>query len=467
MKFCLTSKSLKNIKEAGFDDDFEIIILDEKIICSKFLACFLSPKISRALRSDFTLDHYYFDIPSESVYYKNHDELKKKLSRTNFITKLNNILEGETIEINDDEKEQKEEIIELFYEFGNFFDNEEMIEEIIEEEKNKMNNTEINQKNIQEILEKSRRHKKASIKKKALEFIASHFYSILNELDINDIESEELEYILSSSELRIESEDWLFERIEERKGDSYLFIDYINVEYLTNEKMQEVVDKIDNYEVSLHRRLWLSICRRLVSEGMKPKIEENPRQNKNCNKNKNNKNKDNNEGVIESPTGIIENIRKESRVNNNPYESKLIDVETSQINDGEIKDLFDKSKDTHFRLSNQPNGFILLDFKDKRIKFSKYYFSVPNQKAGYSTGRPKSWLIEGSNDKQTWFNIDKKENDSSLNDYGRSNTFTCQNINKEFYRFIRIKEIISHCGSSETHYFMLSELEFYGQIKQQ
>ena len=33
---------------------------------------------------------------------------------------------------------------ELFYEFGNLFDNEEMIEEGIEEEKNKLNNDKIN-----------------------------------------------------------------------------------------------------------------------------------------------------------------------------------------------------------------------------------------------------------------------------------------------------------------------------------
>lgn len=52
----------------------------------------------------------------------------------------------------------------LFYEFVNSFDNEDMIEE------------EINQKNVQDILQMSLQQKNLSIKKKALNFIASHFY---------------------------------------------------------------------------------------------------------------------------------------------------------------------------------------------------------------------------------------------------------------------------------------------------
>ena len=327
MKFYLSSKSLKNINDAGFDHDFEIKILDEKITCSKFAACFLSPKISQSLRADFTLDHYYFDIPAESVYYKSQEELKKKLSRTNFIMKLKSILAGESIEINEEEKEAKDEMSELFFEIGNIFDNEDMIEEGIEEKRTKLLNEKMNQMNVKEILQISRKLKNSSIKKKALDFIAINFYLIINQLDINDLEIHELEYVLSSNELRIESEDWLFDKIEERKSDSCFFFDYINVEYLTNEKMQELLDKIDNYEVSLHQRLWRSICRRLVSEGMKPKINENPRQIK-----KEIKHKEENEREIECSEGIIETIRKESKVNNNPYESKLIDVETTKIN---------------------------------------------------------------------------------------------------------------------------------------
>lgn len=52
--------------------------------------------------------------------------------------------------------------------------------------------------------------------------------------------------------------------------------------------------------------------------------------------------------------------------------------------------------------------------------------------------------------------IDIEVNDANL----------CQNITNKYYRFIRIKEIVSYDGPNyETHFFLLSELEFYGSIE--
>lgn len=148
----------------------------------------------------------------------------------------------------------------------------------------------------------------------------------------------------------------------------------------------------------------------------------------------------------------------------NVYSSKVIDVKSSRIYDGQIESLFDKSRDTHFRLDNQSDGYIIFDFKNIKINFSKYYFSVPSSKNGASDGWPKRWRIEGSNDENTWKLIDFKENDSNLNDYGKSSTFTCQTTNNEYYRYIRIKDFTSQFNN---HYFLLSEIEFYGNINRQ
>ena len=101
---------------------------------------------------------------------------------------------------------------------------------------------------------------------------------------------------------------------------------------------------------------------------------------------------------------------------------------------------------------------MIFDFQERKINISKYYLSVPSQKRGQSTGQPKTWRIEGSNDEQNWELIDSKENDTSLNAYSKSNTFPCQNINKQFYQFIRLKNI-------NDNYLLLSEIEFYGSIK--
>ena len=135
-------------------------------------------------------------------------------------------------------------------------------------------------------------------------------------------------------------------------------------------------------------------------------------------------------------------------------------MKVSGISVGEIKNLFDNSKDTVLRVVDNINSFIIFDFKNKKVSISKYYLSVPSSLTGYNGNRPKTWDIEGSNDLQNWEIIDQRANDSSLSDYGRSKTFNVNNNNNnKYFKYIRIKEIISQNGN---HQMLLSEIEFYG-----
>lgn len=146
----------------------------------------------------------------------------------------------------------------------------------------------------------------------------------------------------------------------------------------------------------------------------------------------------------------------------NVIDAQIIGYETTEVSDGSIRDLFDNSQDTSFRLNSKEGGYIIFDFKTKRVSLSKYYFSVPSQKTGRTDGQPKSWRIDGSNDKSSWDQIDVKDNDKSLHGYGFSNTFACSNVTGKYYRYIRIKEVISNYND---HHFLLAELEFYGSIE--
>lgn len=145
----------------------------------------------------------------------------------------------------------------------------------------------------------------------------------------------------------------------------------------------------------------------------------------------------------------------------NVIDTQIVGHETTKVYDGSIRDLFDNSKDTAFRLDDVEGGYILFDFKTKRVSLFKYYFSVASEKTTRNSGRPKSWRIDGSNDKCSWDPIDVRDNDTSLNGYGLSNTFVCNRVTGKYYRYIRIKEVISHYR----HYFLLAELEFYGSIE--
>lgn len=226
------------------------------------------------------------------------------------------LINGQSIEIEDED--EGKEIIELLKEFGNYLDNEDMKYFFHEKtEKRSKENNEISKENIKEMIQIYRQYNKSSEQEKVLNFLSRNFYRISEFINIEYLNENELEIILSSPELKIESEDCLFDFISSFELPKYCFLfDYINVEYLSNEKMQEMLDIINNYEMTFHHQLWKSICRRLVMNS------------KQMNKNQNPRTIENKQETIECSKGIIDYLRNESNINNNPYESKLIEVET-------------------------------------------------------------------------------------------------------------------------------------------
>lgn len=254
------------------------------------------------------------------------------------------------------------------------------------------------------------------------------------------IDKEDVEKIFSSDKLRVESEDSLFEVICHLGTDYYFLFDYVEMQYLSVQNVAKLIENIDNCDIQFHTLLWKSICRRLVRELENKSSFKNPRQKR----------------PVNCENGVFRYIREKS--NKKEYPSKEFDAETSGISSGEIKNLFDQSRKTYLVTNNDENAFVMLDFKDKKINLTKYYLSVPSPNSGY---RPKNWEIQGSNDKKEWEVLDKKQNCSSLSSDESYNTFTCQNVNQQYYRYIRIANIIN---KDNNHYLVLSEIELYGSV---
>lgn len=452
MYFNLSSKSLKQVKEAGFENDFYFKILNEKIPCTKFVASFFSSKISKEIRNDPTVDYFNVKFPSKSEFYSSIEELKQKIERANFINKFKDLIEGQPILIESKEILEQDqdkaiftsntETAQLIIIFGNSLGNDEMISEGLELLGLTINSDD-SIDTCKKMIEINRVFGKYD--KKWYDHIASQFYSIFQEDEemkeyLKKMSKNELDIIFSSDKLKIESEDSLFELITSLGPNYYFLYDYIEFQYLSIESIQKLIENINNYEIQFHPRLWSSICRRLTKP-IEKGSSMNPREAK--------------------YKGIIEFLSKSE--NENIFSAKKIDVSTSKVeNDSnfKIENLFDRSKSTCFRLDNVENGHITIDLKSNKINLKKYYFSVPSHT--YSDGQPKSWRIEGSNDKNSWDLIDLRENDSSLKGSGNSNTFECSHETKKFYRYICIKEIYSHTND---HKFLLSELDLIGFIQ--
>ena len=456
MDFFLTSKSLKQIKESGISDDFEIKILDKTIECSTFVAIFISKRISKEYRIDPTINQFTIQFPTQSIFYSNHDELKNILERTNFIEKFNQFLNGEPIHIDKPQNKEESDICKILFEIGKQLDNDEMIETSIENLGYKETINEANAQKCVKILQHLRQIGYSNLSENIIDIISSNFYTLFNNenednestfSELKEMNRNDLELIFSSEKLQIESEDWLFEIINKLGPDFFFLYDYIEIQYLSIENVSRLIENINQYEIQLHGLLWSSICRRLILDVSSSIKTKNPRSIQiNLN-------------YIECNDGILKYLQKSS--NDNVFVSKTIDVEVSGISNGEVKNIFDRSKDTVLKIKGTNNSFIVLDFKDKKVNLNKYYFAVPSRSTNYSLNRPKTWLIEGSNNKEKWELIDERENDSSLTDYSASKIFSINQNKNEFYRFIRIKENLK---DSNDHRLLLSEIELYGNI---
>ena len=513
MEIILTSRSLKQIKESGLEEDFELEILDEKIYTNLFVALFISRTILKEYLTDRTIRRFKVEFPHRSIFYSTPEKLRNMISRSHFYEQFKLFLEGTPIHIptksesktesnlnqnqnpkpksnpnmknNEHEHEHNtsiskyenkfSDIEKILIELSKILDNDEMIDTIIEQQELLKidENTSIKETVENLIILRSLGYSKDTIElKQHYEHISKHFYELFEEPTDNDeiysilrnMKYSDLEQIITSEKLQIKSEDELFEIIEKLGGEFINLIDYIETKFLSVSNIAKLIEYIDNNsyksEYSIHQLLWESICRRLIIDNSKElfeRKERNPRETSNSNtKTKSTTN----DKTIECREGIIKYLEETSK--SNVYKTKMIDVETSYVNNGEIKNIFDHSKDSRLQVynNNSPNPFIILDFKDKRINISKYYFSVPSSEGGWS-GRPKTWNIEGSNDKENWYIIDERANDTSFKEYYKSNSFSIQQETNNFYRFIRIKGIEAHNGSS---YLLLSEIEFYGRI---
>lgn len=465
MDFFLSSKCLEQIKKAGIGDNFEIKIFDQSVHCNIFVALLISNEITKLYRSDRTVYQFNMKFPPSSAFYDNISGLRQMISRTNFVTIFSKLLEGQPIHFNQNLNDNiSEDMAKLTVEFGKMLGNSEMIDKGLKLLKIGINEESNDIESVIKSIKIKQKIKLGHISAQQYNIISSNFYSIFKDEGKGKIKNDlisilknmnqnELECIFASNNLQIETEDSFFDFILSLGKDFYFLFDFVEVQFLSVEKVQKLIDNIQNYELPFHRRLWSSICRRLLfdisvingNKNNRAKSTVKPKQKPNVNQ------------AIDCENGIFKFLQSSS--NDNVYVSGAIDVTTSSINSGSIENLFDQSKNTAIKVKDDKNSFIIIDFKDKKVNVKNYYLSVPAIK--YSGSRPKTWIVDGSNDEQNWEMIDSQQNNSQLTNYGAFSTFACKNHNENYYRYIRIKEIISQ---DKSHMMLLSEIELFGSI---
>ena len=130
----------------------------------------------------------------------------------------------------------------------------------------------------------------------------------------------------------------------------------------------------------------------------------------------------------------------------------------------------DKNCFANFHVISQiekSDGYILFDFGSLKIDLTSYLIRS-NGGAPSSYAHPKTWRIEGSNNKSEWKLIDRRINDQSLNGKFHQNKFTCQYNNhgeKDGYRYIKYSQEENWLNDYRFNSrICLSRFELYGDI---
>lgn len=158
--------------------------------------------------------------------------------------------------------------------------------------------------------------------------------------------------------------------------------------------------------------------------------------------------------------GIINHLTKES---NGHLENEVVITSSSASGGAYLKPknvaLFD-DQTNYFQSKNTPNSWLSFDFKNHRVIPSAY--TIRSFPSGPNAAHPRSWVIEGSNDNDSWEVLDEQNNCAFLNGKGLVHTFTLNHQNENEFKFIRMR--LTGTDWYGCNFFIIDSFELYGRL---
>lgn len=495
----LSSAGLKNlvINSNMATNEFRFVFGEKELLINNVFAEFISPAVSRLHKSDPTINTInissYFTNPSKvsknqisDIFNDENISLLEQLSKGNSINiNENNILNMQIISI--------------------LLGNEELFQKI-----SKLNSIENDPNNIEFCLQQielfsycSRSSNNLFDYSKAIDFISSHFYSIEEER-LKKLPKTVLYSIISNSNLKIKSEDWLFDFInqifkEDASGSISIteFYEQLNFLTLSEAKFEEFLQKFEVNQITTEIWKKLTQCfyvyyymafgqadkkryvfeneneedesevNNIIGKFINSKFEECEKDNREKSEVTTN---DNSKPIVGTNFdydergnffGIINHFIEESGGNI----SEKVDVTASSQFMGKpifVTDLLDKLK--YFMSDNRPNSWIKYEFINSKIKPTRYAIRTwDNMKNG---GHLKNWVIEGSNTDRDddWKILDERNEIENLNDNNAEVNFQIQTKLRqdELFKFIRLRQ--TGPNVSGKNFLILSAFELFGTV---
>lgn len=465
VQFSLSSSNVKKIIFEQYEQDFTFIVNGKHYKTSRFLADFLSPIVNRYHYEDSSIDFMIINI-NEQTEQAEQEEGEDYFSS---FLKLSNF---ETTEI--DEK-RLSHYLEYFLKLGN-------IDEYFRLQPDYFSGMNVN--NIVGRL-KSMKQEFANEQwneciKQALNYASTNFENISKD-DLESLDVEILESIISNDQLKLKDESSLLKFIlelysKDKKKYSILF-EYVIFKNVDENTLSEFINQFDIEGMNIE--IWRRICQRLISAKEETDTEEKKQMKLRYNNNGNDKyegkiiHKEHQSG--NEFNGLLRYLSENS--NGNIHDNGTVNITSNSIYDNNnichpknLVDYQNIKSNYYYSKYDISDGYVCFDFKERRIQLSSY--SIKTYLDGQNGRHLKNWVIEVSNDNTKWNTIDEHQNDSTLNGSRITATF---NINKnsnnnnnnndkqsQFYRFIRLRQS-GHNWQNDYHMLFYC-IEFYGKL---
>ncbi|KAK8894224.1 hypothetical protein M9Y10_022658 [Tritrichomonas musculus] len=154
--------------------------------------------------------------------------------------------------------------------------------------------------------------------------------------------------------------------------------------------------------------------------------------------------------------GIMKTLSVEA--NQNAHLAGIVNITASSSDHNEAYQVIDMDWDDLFFTENKANQWIQFDFKEKSVKLDHY--TIKTHKFPSNFPHLKYWVIEGSNDENSWDEIDRRAI-TVLNGKNKFQTFPCKKADGTF-RFIRLRQ--TGMNAKGTFVLALTNIELFGQL---
>jgi hypothetical protein len=416
----LSTKGLENVASLRIGD-FMLRFGEHEVVCNRFEASFLSPRITATLLNDPTITEYEVDVDECGSF------------DANCVSGLLSLSRNGSFELNSSNFETTKFLSKVF---GNRELSDHLVA-FVEDNEALSDSNVVARLSLAEFLETSG--------SREIEYLASHFYEIDRDL-LKSLRHENLHEVIRSGKLQIESEDSLLDFVLELGDDFIDLLGCVRTEYLSVSGIDRLLTSISLSE--LDDSLWLSLCCRLRLF-VEPSSDVGSRHRSWTKR-----------FPIDSTRrfdGIIARLTREC--GGNVHTKEVVSITASSTCRRQCHQVVDYDWNDYWYSGNSANSWIQFDFKTRCISVTNYTIKSDGDGGCHLL----QWSLEGSNDGTSWVTLDQR-NTQDLNGNYVEKSYECESRQSSatFFRFIRL--IQSGPNSGNHHFLGLTNLDFFGGV---